>query len=85
MSQPTTGADRTVIAAVLAAVLGWIGVVGIGLGLAASSALGFDLELLLDAARDLAAGRNRQRTSAVIPKGMAHHNTAGRTVNGMNR
>ena len=58
MSQPTTGADRTVIAAVLAAVLGWIGVVGIALQLGANGALGFDMELLLDAARDLAAGRS---------------------------
>lgn len=58
MSQPTTGPERTVIAAVVAAVLGWIGVVGIGLQLAAGGALGFDLELLLEAARDLAEGRS---------------------------
>ena len=58
MSQSTTGAERAVIAAVLAAVLGWIGVVAIGLQLAAGGALGFDLELLLDAARDLAGGRS---------------------------
>jgi hypothetical protein len=58
MSLPTTGPGRTVIAAVLVAVLGWLGVVAIGLQLAAGGALGFDLELLLEAGRDLAAGRS---------------------------
>jgi hypothetical protein len=57
MSRPTTSADRTVIAAILAAVLGWSGVVAIGLQLGANGALGFDLQLLIEAARDLAAGR----------------------------
>jgi hypothetical protein len=60
MSQPGPTASRTVIAAVVVSAVGWIGVVAIGWQLAAisSRALGFDLELLHQAGRDLAAGRS---------------------------
>jgi hypothetical protein len=59
--RPTTStASRTVIAAVVVGAVGWIGVVAIGWQLAAMSsrALGFDLELLHQAGRDLVAGRS---------------------------
>ena len=48
------------IAAVLAGTIGWIGIVWIALQLADKNAanLGFDLELLLRAGRDVAAGRS---------------------------
>ena len=58
MSQSTTGPHRTVMAAVVAAIVGWLGVAWIGMALGASGALGFDLELLLQAGRDLGAGRS---------------------------
>jgi hypothetical protein len=46
--------------AMVVAVIGWAGVVAIGVQLASSSAaqLGFDFRLLLDAGRDVAAGRS---------------------------
>jgi Glycosyltransferase family 87 len=49
-----------VAAAVVAGTLGWIGVVAIAAQLAAAtpSNLGFDLELLLEAGRDVASGRS---------------------------
>jgi len=49
-----------VAAAIVAGTLGWIGVVAIAVQLAAAtpSNLGFDLELLLDAGRDVASGRS---------------------------
>lgn len=49
-----------VAAALVAGTLGWIGLVAIGLQLAAAtpSNLGFDLELLLQAGRDTASGRS---------------------------
>lgn len=48
-----------VVAAIVAGTIGWIGVVWIGLQLADRNAasLGFDLELLLQAGRDVAAAR----------------------------
>ena len=60
MRQTSSTASRTVIAAVVVGAVGWIGVVAIGFQLAAVSArsLGFDLELLHQAGRDLAAGRS---------------------------
>ena len=47
-------------AALVAGTLGWVGVVAIGLQLAAAtpSNLGFDLELLLQAGREIASGRS---------------------------
>jgi hypothetical protein len=60
MRQTSSTASRTVIAAVVVGAVGWIGVVAIGFQLAAVSArsLGFDLELLHQAGRDLAGGRS---------------------------
>lgn len=51
---------RAVTAAVVAGSIAWIGVVAIGLQLAdrSASSLGFDLELLIEAGRDVAAGRS---------------------------
>ena len=51
---------QAVIAAVVAGSIAWIGVIAIGLQLAdrSASSLGFDLELLIDAGRDVAAGRS---------------------------
>ena len=51
---------RAVMAAVVAGTIAWIGVIAIGLQLAGRSAssLGFDLELLIEAGRDVAAGRS---------------------------
>lgn len=58
---PSAARDtRTVVAAAVVAAIGWAGVIGIGLQLAAlaTPALGFDLELLLEAGRALASGRS---------------------------
>ena len=59
-TSPRTPPGRAVVAAVLAGTIGWIGIVWIGLHLADRNAanLGFDLELLLRAGRDVAAGRS---------------------------
>ncbi len=59
-TSPRTPPGRAVVAAVLAGTIGWIGVVWIALQLADRNAgnLGFDLELLLRAGRDVAAGRS---------------------------
>jgi Glycosyltransferase family 87 len=67
MRQPTTTSDRTVISAVVVGTIGWIGVAAIGLQLAAisSATLGFDLGLLLQAGRDVAAGRSPYAPSFV--------------------
>jgi hypothetical protein len=53
-------AHRTLLTAVVVATIGWIGVVAIGVQLASisSAALGHDLELLLQAGRDVADGRS---------------------------
>jgi hypothetical protein len=53
-------AGRAVMAALVAGTIAWVGVVWIGLQLAERSpaSLGFDLELLLEAGRALAAGRS---------------------------
>ncbi len=50
----------TLATPILIGAIGWVGVVMIGLQLAAASAdsLGFDLELLLQAGREIAAGRS---------------------------
>ena len=55
-----SGPGRAVMAAVVAGTIGWIGVIWIGLQLAAGSAssLGFDLDLLVRAGQDVAAGRS---------------------------
>ena len=60
MARPDRSETRTVLAAVVVAVIGWAGVIGIALQLAAMAtpALGFDLELLLEAGRALASGRS---------------------------
>jgi hypothetical protein len=57
---PRTPPGRAVVAAVVAGAIGWIGVVWIALQLADRNAanLGFDLELLLRAGRDVAAGHS---------------------------
>jgi hypothetical protein len=57
-SRPLVGMALT--AALVAGTLGWIGLVAIGLqlGAASPSNLGFDLELLVDAGRDIANGRS---------------------------
>jgi glycosyl transferase family 87 len=67
MRQPSTTANRTMVGAVVVAVIGWGGVVAIGWQLASmsSATLGFDLELLLRAGRDLAAGRSPYSTDLV--------------------
>jgi Glycosyltransferase family 87 len=59
MRQPSMTARRILLTAAVVATIGWIGVVAIGSQLASmsSAALGFDLELLLQAGRDVAAGR----------------------------
>src|SRR5688572_29153880 len=59
-SSPRSLPGRAVVAAVVAGSIAWIGVIAIGLQLAARSAssLGFDLELLMEAGRDVAAGRS---------------------------
>jgi hypothetical protein len=59
-TSPRTPPGRAIVAAILAGAIGWIGVVWIGLQLADQKAanLGFDLELLLGAGRDVAAGRS---------------------------
>ena len=60
MTRSARRETRTVLAAAVVAVIGWAGVIAIGLQLAAMAtpALGFDLELLLEAGRALAAGRS---------------------------
>jgi Glycosyltransferase family 87 len=52
--------QRILLITVVVATIGWIGVVAIGAQLASisSAALGHDLELLLQAGRDIAAGRS---------------------------
>ena len=67
MRQPSTTADRTLVAAAVVGTIGWLGVVAIGLQLAAISTarLGFDLGLLLQAGRDVAAGRSPYATALV--------------------
>ena len=59
-ASPRPVPGRAVVAAVVAGSIAWIGVIAIGLQLAARSAssLGFDLELLMEAGRDVAAGRS---------------------------
>ena len=58
MNRPASPATRTLLAAAVVGTIGWLGIIGIGLQLAGASsrALGFDLELLLEAGRDVAAG-----------------------------
>lgn len=60
MTRPDPRETRTVLAAAIVALIGWAGVIAIGLQLAAMAtpALGFDLELLLEAGRALASGRS---------------------------
>lgn len=60
MTDPVRRETRIVLAAVVVALIGWAGVIAIGLQLAAmrTPALGFDLELLLEAGRALASGRS---------------------------
>ncbi|MEO8424799.1 MAG: glycosyltransferase 87 family protein [Actinomycetota bacterium] len=57
---PRSLPGRAVTAAVVAGFIGWIGVIWIGLQLAgrSPSSLGFDLELLMRAGRDVAAGHS---------------------------
>jgi len=56
MRQPSMTAHRILLTAAVVGTIGWIGVVAIGWQLASTSSatLGFDLELLLQAGRDLA-------------------------------
>jgi hypothetical protein len=58
--RPRPRPGRAVTAAVLVGTIAWIGVVAIALQLAnrSASSLGFDLELLIQAGRDVAAGRS---------------------------
>jgi Glycosyltransferase family 87 len=67
MRQPPMTADRILLTAAIVATIGWIGVLAIGWQLAqmSSPALGFDLELLLQAGRDVAAGRSPYAPSLV--------------------
>ena len=60
MTRPDRRETRIVLAAAVVAVIGWAGVIAIGLQLAAMAtpALGFDLELLLEAGRALSSGRS---------------------------
>lgn len=60
MTRPDPRETRTVLAAAIVALIGWVGVIATGLQLAAMAtpALGFDLELLLEAGRALASGRS---------------------------
>jgi hypothetical protein len=60
MRQPSTTVTQVLLTAAVVGSIGWIGVVAIGYQLASTSSarLGFDLELLLRAGRDLAAGRS---------------------------
>jgi hypothetical protein len=57
---PRTLPGRAVTAPLVAGFIGWIGIIWIGLQLAgrSPSSLGFDLELLVGAGRDVAAGRS---------------------------
>src|SRR5688572_8172480 len=58
--RPRSLPGRAAMAAVVAGTIAWIGVIAIGLQLAgrSPSSLGFDLELLIEAGRDVAAGRS---------------------------
>lgn len=58
MTRPRPAVDLALAAAFVAGTLGWVGLAAIGLQLAAASPsnLGFDLELLLQAGRDVASG-----------------------------
>jgi hypothetical protein len=58
MRQPSRTARQTLLAAAVVGTLGWIGVAEIGRQLATATTLGFDLELLLQAGRDLASGKS---------------------------
>jgi hypothetical protein len=60
MRQPSMTARRILLTAAVVGAIGWTGVVAIGWQLASmsSAALGFDLELLLQAGREVAAGRS---------------------------
>lgn len=60
MRQPSMSAHRILLTAAVVGSIGWIGVFAIGYQLLSTSSatLGFDLELLLRAGRDLAAGRS---------------------------
>ena len=58
MRQPSRTARQTLLAALVVGTLGWIGVAEIGRQLASATTLGFDLELLLQAGRDLASGKS---------------------------
>ena len=59
-TSPRSLPGRAVMAAVVAGTIAWVGVIAIGLQLAARtpSSLGFDLELLIEAGREVAAGRS---------------------------
>jgi hypothetical protein len=60
MRQPGPSSDRTLLTAAVVAAIAWIGIVAIGVQLASTSSamLGFDFQLLLQAGRDVAAGRS---------------------------
>jgi hypothetical protein len=60
MTRSVATDTRTLLAAAVVGVIGWLGVVALGMQLAGGSppALGFDLELLLEAGRAVAAGRS---------------------------
>ena len=60
MTPPRSPVGIALPAALVAGTLGWIGLLAIGLRLAAAtpSNLGFDLELLLEAGREIAGGRS---------------------------
>jgi hypothetical protein len=60
MTRSAATDSRTLLAAAIVGAIGWLGVVALGVQLASGSppALGFDLELLLEAGRAVAAGRS---------------------------
>jgi hypothetical protein len=60
MTRSVATDTRTLLAAAVVGVIGWLGVIALGIQLASGSppALGFDLELLLAAGRAGAAGRS---------------------------